>query len=183
MVDATDGIGVQRGAPTPETHGGESPRARLNREYAELLQEVRIAQGGIQIMFASLLALGVTPAFTRGDTFERVAYCASLLCAVGAAGTLMAPAVLHRLMHGRGLKRELITAAHRYLLTGMCFLALAISLALVVTLDFALGLLPALVGGTAALTWFAAMWLLTPVLTRNRAEAARNRTELAPDTR
>lgn len=152
---------------------GETPKAKLNREYAEILQEVRIAQSGIQIMFASLLALGITPAFAGSSSFQRAMYCASLLCAIGAAGTLLAPAVLHRLLQGRGLKRELITAMHRYLLTGMVFLAFALSSALVVILDFALGTPWAIGCGGVAMVWFVALWLLAPMRTRSRAEAAR----------
>ncbi|WTW98522.1 DUF6328 family protein [Streptomycetaceae bacterium NBC_01309] len=163
-------------AVVPDKHGaasdGESPKAKLNRQYAEILQEVRIAQTGIQIMFASLLALGITPAFAGGTSFQRGMYGVALLCAVGAAGTLLAPAVLHRLLRQRGLKRELIGAMHRYLLTGMVFLALALSSALVVILDFALGTRWAIGGGGFALSWFVSLWLLAPIRTRSRALAA-----------
>ncbi|PIB11449.1 hypothetical protein B1C81_05755 [Streptomyces sp. HG99] len=151
----------------------ESRVQRLDRAYAEILQEVRIAQCGIQILFASLLYLGVTPAFTGSTFLERCVYCVSLACSIGAAGTLLAPAALHRFMCGHRLKGELVTSAHRCLVAGLTFLALAISSALMLILELALGAFAAVVGGGAALAWFVLLWGLGPLRARNRADAAR----------
>ncbi|MGW1729253.1 DUF6328 family protein [Streptomyces sp. NPDC002306] len=148
---------------------GESPVQRLDRAYAEILQEVRIAQCGINILFASLLSLGVTPAFTGSTGLQRAVYCASLACSIGAAGTLLAPAAVHRFMWGHRVKRELVAAAHRYLVAGLTFLALAISSALMLILDLALGTTLALTGSAGALAWFVLLWFLSPMHARNRA--------------
>jgi low temperature requirement protein LtrA len=143
----------------------------LDRAYSEVLQEVRIAQCGIQFLFASLLALGVTPAFGSAGPFQRTVYCVALACAIGAAGTLLAPAAMHRVMAGDRVKRELLGSAQRCLVAGLVFLALAISAALVLILDIALGTTTAITGGAAALLWFALLWLLGPLRTRRRARA------------
>jgi len=146
----------------------ESRVQRTDRVYAELLQEVRIAQGGIQILFGSLLYVGVNPAFAGTSVAQRTVYCVSVMSAIGAAGTLVAPAALHRFLRGHRVKRELITAGHRHLMSGLAFLALALSSALMLILDMALGSVPAYVGGGSALAWFALVWVLGPLRARNR---------------
>ncbi|MBF9069619.1 DUF6328 family protein [Streptacidiphilus fuscans] len=151
--------------------GAELRQAQLDRAYSEILQEVRIAQCGIQFLFASLLALGVTPAFSGSTGLQRIVYCLALAFAVGAAGTLLAPAAAHRLMAGRPVREQLVRAAHRYLVAGLVFLALAISSALVLILDIALGATTALTGGGVALAWFALLWLLGPLRVRSRTRS------------
>ncbi|MFD3943004.1 DUF6328 family protein [Streptomyces sp. NPDC058579] len=145
---------------------GESRAARLDRAYAELLQEVRIAQCGIQILFASLLYLGVAPAFAGATAAERALYCVSLAASIGAAGALLAPAAVHRFMWDHRVKDDLVRSAHRCLVTGLSFLALALTSALALILNMALGPLEASVGGTVALSWFATLWWLGPARRR-----------------
>ncbi|MGW1729335.1 DUF6328 family protein [Streptomyces sp. NPDC002306] len=157
-------------APIAGTSGpGESKAQRTDRLYAELLQEVRIAQAGIQILFGALIYLSVTPAFSGSTAVQRALYCLSLLSAIGAAGTLLAPAALHRFMHGHRVKRQLVTATHRHLMSGLVFLALAISSALTLVLDMALGGTAAFVGGSGALAWFILLWVLAPLRARSDA--------------
>jgi len=148
---------------------GESPMQRRDRAYAETLQEVRIAQCGIQILFATLLALGSTPAFTHLTGIQRGIYITTLLCTIGAVGTLMAPAAFHRFLYGRQAKRELLNAAHRHVIAGLAFLALAISGALLLILDMVLGTVPAVAVSAFALGWFALLWFLVPMHSRFRA--------------
>jgi hypothetical protein len=175
MLDLT--LGTPRGTTGgwqdgPVEHR-ETRQQRLDRAYSEILQEVRIAQCGIQFLFASLLALGVTPAFVNSTVFQRCLYCLALACAIGAAGTLLAPAAAHRFMPGHRVKHELLAAAHRHLVAGLIFLALAISAALVLILDIALGTMTAVTGGVGALAWFLLLWLLGPLRTRSRTGYAR----------
>lgn len=169
--DFMSGLNERQALPPAD---GETRAARLDRAYAETLQEVRIAQCGIQILFASLLNLGLTPSFTTSTTTQRWIYVVALVCSIGAAGTLLAPAAMHRFMWGSSVKHELVTAAHRYLVSGLTFLALAISSSLVLILDFAFGPLMATAGGLGAMTWFVLLWFLGPMRTRNRARVIRS---------
>lgn len=146
---------------------------RLHRRYAEILQEVRIAQCGIQILFASLLTLGVTPKFAQPTAFQQWTYCAALGCALGAAGTLLAPAALHRLVRGDHARDALVDSANRCLIAGMAFLALALSTAMTLIMDMAIGAIPALISGAAALFWFLLLWLLGPMHIRRRIRPLR----------
>ncbi|GAA1718362.1 DUF6328 family protein [Streptomyces yatensis] len=146
---------------------------RLHRRYAEILQEVRIAQCGIQILFASLLTLGVTPKFAQPTAFQQWTYCAALGCALGAAGTLLAPAALHRLVRGDHARDALVDSANRCLVAGMAFLALALSTAMTLIMDMAIGGVPALISGAAALFWFLLLWLLGPMHIRRRIRPVR----------
>ncbi len=161
-------------AQAPQPTHGETRVQRLDKAYAETLQEVRIALCGIQILFASLLNLGLTSAFAESTTPERWVYVGALACSIGAAGTLLTPAAMHRFVQGHGVKHELVTAAHRCLVAGMTFIALAISLSLVLMLDMALGPIAAVTSGIASLAWFVGLWYLGPLRTRNRTRVIRS---------
>ena len=102
----------------------ESEAKRLDRNYNEILQELRVAEAGVQILFAFLLALAFTQRFTRLTTFERDVYFASLLLSAAArlfrvgrpaaaGGLLVAPTAMHRLIFRRGLKDVLVEIASK----------------------------------------------------------------------
>src|SRR5712691_13298888 len=76
----------------------ETPLERWDRNYGELLQELRVAQTGVQILFAFLLTLPFSPRFGQVSRFERATYVSTLLLAAGAAALLIAPVAFHRLV-------------------------------------------------------------------------------------
>ncbi|WP_043723048.1 DUF6328 family protein, partial [Kutzneria sp. 744] len=71
---------------------GETPTQRLDRNYAELLQEIRVAQTGVQLLLAFLLSLAFTPRFGALGEFDRGAFVASLVLGAAATALLIAPA-------------------------------------------------------------------------------------------
>ena len=86
---------------------GETPLKRADRNFADLLQELRVAQTGVQILFAFLLGLAFTDRFAElGDT-ERGIYIATLAACALTEALLVAPVMLHRLLFQCGLKRGL----------------------------------------------------------------------------
>src|SRR5262245_27122433 len=97
----------------------ESARKRLNRNCAELLQEVRVAQTGVQFLFAFLLTLPFTNRF--GDLIDRdiVAYSVAAAGAAAAAIVLAAPVSYHRIAFRKGRKPEILTAASRLAAIGL----------------------------------------------------------------
>jgi uncharacterized protein DUF6328 len=97
---------------------GETPLKRADRNFADLLQELRVAQTGVQILFAFLLGLAFTDRFAElGDT-ERGIYIATLAACALTEALLVAPVMLHRLLFQCGLKRELVWIGHRFIVAG-----------------------------------------------------------------
>lgn len=114
---------------------GESGHKRLDRNLIELLQELRVAQAGVQILFAFLLTLPFTQRFGSVTAFQRTVYLVTLLLSAGAAVCLIAPASFHRLVFRRHDKRALIFVANRFAIAGLALLALAMTGAILLVTD------------------------------------------------
>jgi membrane associated rhomboid family serine protease len=132
----------------------ETELERLDRNLTELVGEVRIAQTGVQILFAFLLVLPFNARFAGVDTFEKVVYAVTLMATALAAGLLIAPTAHHRLLFRRDDKRYLVFSANRLTVVGLGFVALATCGALLLVIDFVLGRAAA-----CALTGFTALFL------------------------
>jgi hypothetical protein len=89
-------------------HRAEAPLQRADRNFAELLQELRVAQTGVQILFAFLLTLSFMDRFAAIDAFQRGVYVFTLVASAMTAALLIAPVAVHRLLFQRGRKRELV---------------------------------------------------------------------------
>jgi len=94
-------------------HRAEMPLQRADRNLAELLQELRVAQTGVQILFAFLLTLSFTDRFVTIDGFQRGVYVFTLVTSATTVALLVAPVAVHRLLFQRGRKRELVHVGHR----------------------------------------------------------------------
>src|SRR5262245_8316331 len=113
----------------------ETPAQRLDRNYGELLQELRVAQTGVQLLLAFLLTLGFTPRFATITGFQRSVYVASLILGAVATALLIAPAPFHRLVFRRRLKARLLRVSGLCSLFGLGFVMLALSSSLLLVLD------------------------------------------------
>jgi hypothetical protein len=149
---------------------GETVHQVLDRNLAELLQELRVAITGVQILFAFLLGLAFTARFTTLGRFELTVYTVALLSTALATIVLIAPVSFHRLVFRRRQKAALVAVADRLLLAGLGLLVLAISSAVLLILDVVLGRWQGLVGGglialAGVLTWYALpFWARRPAL-------------------
>ncbi len=121
---------------TPDERG-ETPLRRADRNMIELLQELRVAQTGVQILFAFLLSLSFTERFGRIDDVQRTTYVITLLLSVLTAGLLVGPAAAHRVTFARGVKRETVLLGQRLFLAGLGALALTLTGAVLLVLDVA----------------------------------------------
>jgi hypothetical protein len=144
----------------------ESEAERLDRNYGELLQELRVLQAGVQILFAFLLTIAFQQRFASVSDFQRNIYLISLVLASLATVCITAPVAFHRIVFRRGMKDELIVAATRYVAAGMAFLALSMVGAVFLVLDYLVGTTLALTvaGGLAAV--FVVLWLVLPYAAR-----------------
>lgn len=151
---------------------GETEQQRIDRNFTELLQEVRVAQTGVQILFAFLLGLAFTQRFTELGAGGDVVYLATLLLAALAAGLLIAPVAFHRLVYARRLKRQVVEVGHRCALAGLGALVLTLAGAVHLAAALVVGGLfaPLLAAGLAVV--LGCLWFVLPVLSRRHHQHA-----------
>ncbi|GGX81015.1 DUF6328 family protein [Streptomyces fructofermentans] len=140
----------------------ESEAERADRNFAELLQELRVIQTGVQILVAFLLTLPFQARFATLDSFQRGIYVTTLLLAVLATILFTAPAALHRQLFRKGMKRELVEASSRLAGAGMVVLAFALTSAVLLVVDVVHGTPEALVAAAATFIVCGVMWALVP---------------------
>jgi hypothetical protein len=141
---------------------------RADRNFAELLQELRVAQTGVHILFAFLLGLAFTDRFAElGDT-ERGTYIATLAACALTEALLVAPVMLHRLLFQCGLKRELVWIGHRFMVAGLCGLLSAIVGGLLLVIEVCFGGSVAAITGVAIAAVFASLWAGPALYLRHR---------------
>src|SRR4030081_80900 len=100
--------------PPPESERDETPYERADRNLAELLNELRVALPGVQVLFAFLLVVPFNAGYTRMTEFERKLYFGVLLCTALASILLIAPSMHHRLEFRKHDKECLVVTAHRF---------------------------------------------------------------------
>ncbi|MFF2383314.1 DUF6328 family protein [Streptomyces sp. NPDC058108] len=140
----------------------ESPLARADRNLVELLQELRVVQTGVQIIFAFLLGVAFTNRFPELTPFQRGAYLVTLLLTVAATVVLATPVALHRGLFHRGLKPRIVALSTRFAQAGLVLLALALNGSVFLLMDIVLGLEPAIVITTVTTAIFAVLWFVLP---------------------
>jgi len=144
----------------------ETDMERIDRNYNDLLQELRVSQAGVQILFAFLLTLAFSQRFGEINTFQRNVYIATLLCAAGATALIIAPVSYHRIVFRQRLKPRLVRATNRLAVGGLFLLVLAMTGAVLLVVDVVLdgSIVAWLVAGTSA--WFAYFWYVVPLWAR-----------------
>jgi hypothetical protein len=145
----------------------ESEKQRWQRNFADLLQELRVAQTGVQILFAFLLTLPFSSGFTRTSGFQKDVYIVSLLSAAAAAAMIISPVAFHRALFRQGRKPELVRFAHRMASGGLAFMLISMVSAVLLVTDFVLNREVALVLTGTTGVWFLAFWVLLPFARRN----------------
>jgi VIT1/CCC1 family predicted Fe2+/Mn2+ transporter len=137
----------------------EEQQEQLNRQLGELLQELRVAMPGVQILFGFLLAVPFNQRFDEVTDFQRDVYLATLLFVAVAGALLIAPTAYHRVMFRHRDKPQLIASATRMAIGGLVALALAMTSAVLLVTDFLFspattGVVTALVAALFAWLWF-----------------------------
>ncbi|GAA4667502.1 DUF6328 family protein [Streptomyces chumphonensis] len=161
----------------PDRH--ETPLERDDRNFAELLQELRVIQTGVQILFAFLLTLAFTPRFPELDDVQRGTYVTTLLLSALSALLFTTPAVVHRVLFRRGAKRRVVEVSARLAAAGLAVLGLSLTGAVLLVVDFVLGRGVGIVAGAATFTACVALWAVLPWQVR-RAHARTRRGSQAP---
>ena len=155
----------------------ENALERVDRNLVELLQEVRVVQTGVQVLFAFLLTAPLAARFHELSEFQRLAYFATLLASGAAAILLIAPTAYHRILFRLGDKEHLVTVANRFTLAGLACVAVSITGALLLVTDLIFAGTIVVVATTAiAAVTCVLFWCLAPL--RRRAKLRRGRRAL-----
>jgi hypothetical protein len=150
-----------------EKRRDESQPERLDRNTVELLNELRVAGAGVQVMFAFLLVVPFNQGWKHVDSFERTIYFITLLVVALGAFLLLAPPIHHRLLFRHGEKPFLVEVGNYMAIAGMCCVGLGFIGILVLISDVAVGgAAPAIVGILAAAV-LAGVWFAIPLVRRD----------------
>ena len=144
----------------------ETEAQRLDRNWSSLLQELRVAQTGVQLLTGFLLTLPFQQRFTQLDETMRMVYLVTVGCSIGATVLLVAPVSMHRLLFRRHRMNTLVSAAHSYAIVGTVLLGIALGGVAVVIFDTVIGRTGAWISGGCTLVALAAFWYFMPLLGR-----------------
>ena len=153
------------GSPDPRP---ETQAERDDRNLAELLQELRVAGLGVQVLFGFLLSLPFTNRFTKLGQGQRDLYLATLMLDAVATALLLGPVAYHRLVFRQGRKEALVRAASVMAISGLAVVGLAVSAAVLLVTGFVASGLPAIVITVLVVLMFGLLWFAFP-LTRRRS--------------
>ncbi|MGC5566418.1 DUF6328 family protein [Streptomyces sp. FR-108] len=144
----------------------ETRLERADRNFLELLQELRVTQTGVQILFAFLLTLAFTPRFPSLDAVQRTTYVVTLLLSVLAAALFTTPAALHRRLFRQGAKPQVVSVSSRLAQLGLVVLALALAGSVLLVVDVAMDRTEGIVAGATTLLLCVGLWEVLPYLVK-----------------
>jgi hypothetical protein len=159
--------------PTSPHDRDETPSERADRNFAELVQELRVAQTGVQILFAFLLTLAFYQSFPHDSAMFGYVLAAALLAAACSAICFMAPVAAHRMTFRLGSKEHLVWVTHRFAMVGLVLLSLAMLLAVWIVIAYLFREIPATTVVAALAVTQISLWLVLPL--RFQAQAAASR--------
>jgi len=140
----------------------ETEAERIDRNFNELLGELRIALPGVQVLFAFLLTVPFAQGFSSLSDFERYLYLAVLLLTALATALLIAPTAYHRMLFRKGVKPAILFFANRAAMIGLGVLAVAMSGAILLITHVLFGEAAAIAIASVSALVFAALWYLLP---------------------
>jgi hypothetical protein len=146
----------------------ETEAEQADRNFGELLQELRVAQTGVQILFAFLLTLPLQNRFDTLDHWERATFITAILLAAAATVCIIAPVAYHRALFARKMKHEVVQVASRYAVAGLALLGLAIATSVNLVLDLVLGRIPSLIIAGVLAAALVLSWGVLPLIIRRR---------------
>jgi uncharacterized protein DUF6328 len=153
----------------PGSHRLESKEQRVDRNLMELLNELRVALPGVQVLFAFLLVVPFNQRFGSTTAFQRGTYFTTLLLTTAASVCLIAPSVHHRLLFRLQQKEHIVIAANRLSLVGLTLLSLAMTGVVLFLTDFLIGGTVAVLVTVGVAVLFAIVWYLVPLRLLMRA--------------
>ena len=176
-IGAQSGADAQPGSgqlpPHPETGRPETDEMRVDRNLLELLNELRVALPGVQVLFAFLLVVPFSQGWANITPFQEKAYFITLLCTAAASLFLIAPSAHHRIEFREQDKEYLVIQANRYAIVGLSFLALAMVGVVLLITDVIFGTSTTIVVSGLTVLAFAVLWYALPLQRRRRGRRSR----------
>ncbi len=151
-----------------QTHHHETPKERLNRNFNELLQELRVAQAGVQILFGFLLSITFTERYASASDYVRGTHLTTVIFAALAVAFLTAPAAWHRLLFRLGQREEILRAANGFAITGLACLAVAMTGTVMMLGEVIIGGWVSILFGVFAALLFGLLWFASPLRLRQQ---------------
>ncbi len=148
----------------------ETPAEQADRNFTDLLQELRVSQTGVQFLFAFLLILAFQTRFAEIGEFDSAVYVVTILCCAAATIFLIAPVAVHRAMFARRRKAEVVQVSARYAKVGLACLALSMVGALLLALDAAISRSWAITLSVLVALAIVVVWLVHPHVLARRSE-------------
>jgi hypothetical protein len=144
----------------------ETEEERAHRNLSDLLQELRVALPGVQVLFAFLLTVPFTNRFNDLDDFQQKLYFGVLIAVALATVLLLAPTVGHRILFRRQQKEYIVTLSNRLVLVGMFLLAVSMCGAIALISDFVFGGATAIISTAVMAAAFIGLWFAGPIIRR-----------------
>ena len=158
--------GAGPGSGGPPDPREESAAQRADRNLGELLQELRVAGLGVQVLFGFLLSLPFTTRFARLSPGQRDLYLASLVLAAVATALLVGPVAYHRLVFRQGMKEPLVKYANLMAVLGLAAVGAAVLTAVLVVTSYVAGALPAGLITALVACMLVGLWFALPLARR-----------------
>lgn len=150
----------------------ESRDEQLARNVSELLQELRVAQAGVQFLFGFLLAVAFTEHYARASGFEQAVHLVAVTFATASVALLTAPAAWHRLLFRQGQRPQILRVANVLMVVGLVCLAIAMTATVLLLFKVVVGTGFAVVMAVLIAMLFGALWFVLPLRTRNNGNGA-----------
>ncbi|HEX4099531.1 MAG: DUF6328 family protein [Pseudonocardiaceae bacterium] len=147
----------------------EDEPQRLARNINDLLQELRVALAGVQILFGFLLSIVFTPTYRQATDVQHGAHLVAVAFALIAVALMTAPAAWHRLLFRQRQRPEILRVSNGFAIAGLVSLAIAMSATIFLLADVALGGWPAVLACALTVVGFGVLWFILPLRQREYA--------------
>jgi hypothetical protein len=151
-----------------EAERDETAVQRLDRNWGDLLQELRVVQTGVQLLTGFLLTLPFQTRFEKLTTFQTNTYLCTLAASVIATGLLIAPVSVHRLLFRQHARKAMVGAAHRLALAGISFLGLAVVGVVLLIFEVVSDRMSGVIAACFAAVLLLLLWTVLPLVLRHR---------------
>jgi hypothetical protein len=142
----------------------ETPAQRADRNFNDILQELRVTQTGVQVLFSLLLTVPFSQRFERVNDFQKDVYFLALLLAAATVASLVAPVSVHRLLFHTGEKPWVVKVSSRLAIAGLVLLCLTLTTVMLFITDVLFDNVLAIATATVFAAGTVTLWFVPPLL-------------------
>jgi hypothetical protein len=142
----------------------ETRKERATRRWNEMLQELRVAQTGVQVLTGFLLTVPFSQGFASLDKVDKLAYLVTVSASILAAGTLISPVAFHRVLFGKSEKEWVVEAANISARVGLAMLGITMCGVMFLVFDVVVSTAAAVIATSATAVLLVVLWLVVPLV-------------------